>query len=86
MDAAWDAVRLARLPRVHIFIATSQIHMEYKLKMTPDQVLPSQGAPSDSSLSAALVIDHENCQALQFSRSGTWQGVPRLEPLACSAR
>lgn len=37
MDAAWDAVRLARFPRVHIFIATSQIHMEYKLKMTPDQ-------------------------------------------------
>lgn len=39
MDAAWEAVRLAKFPRVHIFLATSQIHMEYKLKMTPDQVI-----------------------------------------------
>ena len=48
MDAAWDAVRLAKYPRVHIFIATSQIHMEYKLKMTPDQVclILSGGMPS----------------------------------------
>lgn len=38
MDAAWEAVRMAKLPRVHIFLATSEIHMQYKLKMTPDQV------------------------------------------------
>ena len=38
MDAAWQAVKHAKFPRVHIFIATSQIHMEYKLKMTPDEV------------------------------------------------
>lgn len=33
---AWDAVRDARYPRVHTFIATSEIHMKYKLRMTPD--------------------------------------------------
>ena len=38
LDAAWEAVRHARRPRVHTFIATSPIHMQYKLKMTPDQV------------------------------------------------
>lgn len=39
IDAAADAVRPAKKPRIHIFIATSPIHMEYKLKMTPRQVL-----------------------------------------------
>jgi len=29
---AWDAVKGAKLPRVHTFIATSKIHMESKLK------------------------------------------------------
>ena len=37
IDAAWEAVRHAARPRVHTFIATSPIHMESKLKMTPDQ-------------------------------------------------
>ena len=46
MDSAWEAVRLAKYPRVHIFLATSQIHMEYKLKMTPDQVCFSGPAVS----------------------------------------
>ena len=39
IDAAWEAVKGAVDPRIHVFIATSPIHMEYKLKMTPDQVL-----------------------------------------------
>lgn len=37
LDTAWEAVRLAKRPRVHTFLATSAIHMEHKLKMTPDQ-------------------------------------------------
>lgn len=39
IDAAYNAVRQAVSPRIHTFIATSPIHMEYKLKMTPDQVI-----------------------------------------------
>ena len=38
IDSAWEAVRGAAHPRIHTFIATSPIHMEYKLKMTPDAV------------------------------------------------
>mgnify|MGYP000484338330 CR=1 FL=1 len=37
IDAAWDAVKEANHPRIHVFLATSDIHMEYKLKMTPDE-------------------------------------------------
>jgi len=36
---AAEAVKPARRRRIHTFIATSPIHMEKKLRMTPDQVL-----------------------------------------------
>lgn len=39
IDAAWEGVRLSRRPRIHTFIATSPIHMEYKLRMSPDEVV-----------------------------------------------
>ena len=39
IDCAWDAVKHAADPRIHLFIATSPLHMEYKLKKTPDEVL-----------------------------------------------
>ena len=38
IECAWEAVRVAARPRIHTFIATSPIHMEYKLKMKPDEV------------------------------------------------
>jgi 2-isopropylmalate synthase len=36
---AGEAISQARIKRIHTFIATSSIHMEYKLKMTPDEVI-----------------------------------------------
>jgi len=39
IDAAWQAVKGADRPRIHTFLATSPIHMEHKLKMTPAQVV-----------------------------------------------
>ena len=38
IDRAWEAVRHAERPRIHVFIATSSIHMKKKLRMTEDQV------------------------------------------------
>jgi 2-isopropylmalate synthase len=38
VDRAWEAVRHAESPRIHVFIATSPIHMAKKLRMTPEQV------------------------------------------------
>ncbi|HKL93925.1 MAG TPA: 2-isopropylmalate synthase, partial [Clostridia bacterium] len=43
IDAAYEAVKGAVAPRIHTFIATSPIHMEYKLKMTEAQVLETVG-------------------------------------------
>ncbi len=39
IDKAWEGVSEAEKPRIHTFIATSPIHMTYKLKMTEEEVL-----------------------------------------------
>jgi 2-isopropylmalate synthase len=39
IDKAWEAVRPAQKPRIHTFLATSDIHLQYKLKMTRQQVV-----------------------------------------------
>jgi 2-isopropylmalate synthase len=39
IKSAGEAVREANMKRIHTFIATSSIHMEHKLKMTPDEVI-----------------------------------------------
>ena len=39
IEVASEAVKNAKKPRIHTFIATSPIHREYKLKMTKEQIL-----------------------------------------------
>jgi 2-isopropylmalate synthase len=39
IDQAWGAVKKAAKPRIHTFIATSDLHLKYKLNMDREQVL-----------------------------------------------
>lgn len=39
IKTAWDALRDAQCKRLHLFLATSPIHREYKLKMNRDEVV-----------------------------------------------
>lgn len=39
IDACWEAVKYAKNSRIHTFIATSDIHLKYKLKKSRSQVL-----------------------------------------------
>lgn len=39
IDRAWEAIKEARRPLLHVFIATSPIHMRYKLQKSPAEVL-----------------------------------------------
>ncbi|MFP4472443.1 MAG: 2-isopropylmalate synthase [Candidatus Omnitrophota bacterium] len=39
IDAAYDAVKVAESGRVHVFVATSKIHLQHKLKKDPEAVL-----------------------------------------------
>ncbi|HZU38214.1 MAG TPA: 2-isopropylmalate synthase, partial [Gemmataceae bacterium] len=39
IDRAWEALRDAPRPRIHVFLATSAIHREFKLKMDKDEII-----------------------------------------------
>ena len=39
IDAAWEAVKTAARPRIHTFLATSDLHLAAKLKMTREEAL-----------------------------------------------
>ena len=56
---AADALKNAKLSRIHTFIATSPIHMEMKLKMTPEQVVKNAVN--------AVKIAKDNAEDVEFS-------------------
>src|SRR5438105_14392581 len=39
IDRAWEALREAARPRIHVFLATSAIHREFKPKIAKDEIL-----------------------------------------------
>ena len=39
IDRAWEALKQSSNPRIHVFLATSAIHREFKLKMNQDEIL-----------------------------------------------
>ena len=39
IDRGWEAVQHSESPRIHTFIATSEIHLKHKLRKCRDQVL-----------------------------------------------
>ncbi len=41
IERAWEAIKFAKSPRIHTFIATSPLHMKFKLKKTEEEVLES---------------------------------------------
>ena len=43
IDTAWEALKQARSPRIHVFIATSDIHLKHKLRMSREEVLAEAG-------------------------------------------
>lgn len=59
IDCAWDAVKAAAKPRIHTFIATSDLHLEYKLKMSRDKALEQ----------AIAMVSHARnlCPEVEFS-------------------
>ncbi len=39
IEATWDAIKIAKKPRIHTFIATSDIHIAAKFKKTREEIL-----------------------------------------------
>ncbi len=70
IDAAWEAVKIATDPRIHTFIATSPVHMEYKLRMTPEQVLEKTAA--------MVAYAKKYCSNIEFSAEDATRSEPEF--------
>jgi 2-isopropylmalate synthase len=68
IDKAWEAVKHAARPRIHTFLATSEIHMRYKLKMDPEMVIER---------AAEMVAYARNlCEDVEFSPEDAGRSNP----------
>jgi len=59
IERAWEALREAARPRIHVFLATSDIHLQYKLRITREQCL----AQARDAVSFAKSL----CEDVEFS-------------------
>jgi 2-isopropylmalate synthase len=70
IDAGWEALIGASRPRIHTFIATSPVHMEFKLKMSPEQVLERAVA--------AVAYAKKFCEDVEFSAEDASRSSPEF--------
>ena len=68
IDACKEALEKAAQPRIHIFLATSPIHMEWKLKMTADEVLEQAAS--------AVRYAKKFCHDVEFSAEDAFRSDP----------
>ena len=66
INRGWEAIKNAANPRIHTFLATSDLHMEYKLKMSREQVIEQT---IKSVRQAAAFTDNVEFSAEDGSRS-----------------
>ncbi len=59
IDRAWEALKVAETPRIHIFLATSAIHREFKLRMTREELV--------ARAVAGIERGHRYCDDIEFS-------------------
>ena len=71
IERAWDAVKGAKRPRVHTFIATSKIHMETKLNKTPDEVV-------EIAVNAVTFAKSLGCDDIEFSPEDAGRSDPEF--------
>jgi len=71
LEVAWDAVKGAKRPRVHTFIATSKIHMEHKLRMSEDEVV-------ENAVNAVKHLRSLGCEDIEFSPEDAGRSEPRF--------
>ena len=70
IDTAYEAVKGAVEPRIHLFLATSPVHMEYKLKMTTEQVLEKAAA--------MVAYASKKCSNIEFSAEDAMRSEPEF--------
>ena len=59
IEAAWEALREAEQPVIHVFLATSEIHLRHKLKMSGEEALQQ--------VKAMVAYARQFCPTVEFS-------------------
>ncbi|MDD2921418.1 MAG: 2-isopropylmalate synthase [Anaerolineales bacterium] len=70
IDKAWEAVKGAKKPRIHTFLATSPIHMKHKLKMDPEEVVQR--------VSEMVAYAKSLCDDIEFSPEDAGRSEPEF--------
>lgn len=70
IDVAWGALKFARRGRIHVFLATSKIHMKYKLQKHEDEVLKLARD--------AVKYARNLCEDVEFSPEDASRTVPEF--------
>ena len=70
IDAAWQAVQHAARPRIHTFLATSPVHMKYKLRMDPEEVVDR--------IREMVAYAASLCQEVEFSPEDAGRSDPEF--------
>ena len=77
VDRAWEAIQHASDPRIHVFLATSPIHMEHKLRMSEDEVITTVRS------SVARARDHTD--NVEYSPEDATRSNPDFVVAVCQA-
>ncbi|MDQ4075889.1 MAG: 2-isopropylmalate synthase [Chloroflexota bacterium] len=70
IDAAWEAVQHAARPRIHTFLATSDIHLEHKLRMTRAEVVER--------VRTMVAYAKQYCDDVEFSPEDAGRSDPKF--------
>jgi 2-isopropylmalate synthase len=68
IDRAWEGVRAAARPRIHTFLATSELHMQHKLRMTRGEVL--------ARVAEMVAYARSRCEDVEFSPEDAGRSEP----------
>jgi 2-isopropylmalate synthase len=77
VDKAWEAIRHTAHPRIHVFLATSPIHMRHKLRMSEKEVIAAIAA------NVARARDHTD--DVEYSPEDATRSHPDFVIEACQA-
>jgi 2-isopropylmalate synthase len=81
IDTAWEGVREAERPVIHVFLATSDIHLQHKLKLSREEVLQR----------VKMMVTHARnlCPTIEFSAEDAtrsdWEYLCRVFEIAIKA-
>ncbi|MGH8913932.1 MAG: 2-isopropylmalate synthase [Acidimicrobiia bacterium] len=77
VERAWEAIKYADDPRIHVFLATSPIHMEHKLRMSEEEVI--------TAVKRNVTLAREHTPNVEYSPEDATRSNPDFVVAVCQA-